>query len=67
MSESGWHAEFHRSDEGFRVSDVGSLNGTYVNRDRIDEVHLSNGDEVQVGKYRLVYYASQHGFGGGAR
>jgi hypothetical protein len=61
------HAEFHRSDEGFRVSDVGSLNGTYVNRDRIDEVHLSNGDEVQVGKYRLVYYASQHGFGGGAR
>ena len=61
------HAEFHRSDEGFRVSDVGSLNGTYVNRDRIDEVHLSNGDEVQVGKYRLVYYASQHGFGGGPR
>jgi ribosomal protein L40E len=61
------HAEFHRSDEGFRVSDVGSLNGTYVNRDRIDEVLLTNGDEVQVGKYRLVYYASQHGFGGGPR
>ena len=49
------------------VSDVGSLNGTYVNRDRIDEVLLSNGDEVQVGKYRLVYYSSQHGFGGGPR
>ena len=48
-------------------SDVGSLNGTYVNRDRIDEVLLSNGDEVQVGKYRLVYYSSQHGFGGGPR
>jgi pSer/pThr/pTyr-binding forkhead associated (FHA) protein/ribosomal protein L40E len=61
------HAEFRRSDEGFRVSDVGSLNGTYVNRDRIDEVLLSNGDEVQVGKYRLVYYSSQHGFGGGPR
>jgi pSer/pThr/pTyr-binding forkhead associated (FHA) protein len=61
------HAEFHRSDEGFRVSDVGSLNGTYVNRDRIDHVLLSNGDEVQVGKYRLVYYSSQHGFGGGPR
>jgi pSer/pThr/pTyr-binding forkhead associated (FHA) protein len=59
------HAEFRRTDEGFVVSDVGSLNGTYVNRDRIDGVLLTNGDEVQVGKYRLVYYASQHGFGGG--
>jgi pSer/pThr/pTyr-binding forkhead associated (FHA) protein len=49
------------------VTDVGSLNGTYVNRDRIDEVLLKGGDEVQVGKYRLVYYASQHGFGGGVR
>jgi hypothetical protein len=38
-----------------------------VNRDRIDEVLLKGGDEVQVGKYRLVYYASQHGFGGGVR
>jgi ribosomal protein L40E len=59
------HAEFRRTAEGFIVSDVGSLNGTYVNRDRIDAVLLTNGDEVQVGKYRLVYYASQHGFGGG--
>jgi pSer/pThr/pTyr-binding forkhead associated (FHA) protein len=40
------------------------LNGTYVNRDRIDSVLLNNGDEVQIGKFRLVYYASQHGFGG---
>jgi pSer/pThr/pTyr-binding forkhead associated (FHA) protein len=37
---------------------VGSLNGTYVNRDRIDEVALQGGDEVQIGKYRLVYFAS---------
>jgi pSer/pThr/pTyr-binding forkhead associated (FHA) protein len=59
------HAEFRRGAEGYTVHDVGSLNGTYVNRDRIDEVLLGNGDEVQVGKYRLVYYASQHGFGGG--
>ena len=59
------HAEFRRGAEGYWVHDVGSLNGTYVNRDRIDEVLLGNGDEVQVGKYRLVYYASQHGFGGG--
>lgn len=61
------HAEFRRMPGGFVVSDVGSLNGTYVNRDRIDEVSLSNGDEVQIGKYRLVYYSSQHGFGGGPR
>ena len=61
------HAEFRRTADGFVVTDVGSLNGTYVNRDRIDEVLLKNGDEVQVGKYRLVYYASQHGFGGGPR
>jgi hypothetical protein len=59
------HAEFRRTSDGFAVSDVGSLNGTYVNRDRIDSVLLANGDEVQVGKYRLVYYASQYGFGGG--
>lgn len=52
------HAEFRRSGNGFVVRDVGSLNGTYVNRDRVDEVSLGNGDEVQVGKYRLVYYAA---------
>ncbi|MEV8308372.1 FHA domain-containing protein [Streptomyces flavidovirens] len=54
------HVEFRRgADGGFTVSDVGSLNGTYVNRERIDSVPLSNGDEVQIGKYRLVFYASQ--------
>jgi pSer/pThr/pTyr-binding forkhead associated (FHA) protein len=51
------HAEFHRAGESFTVSDVGSLNGTYVNRDRIDRVQLSDGDEVQIGKYRLVFFA----------
>jgi pSer/pThr/pTyr-binding forkhead associated (FHA) protein len=52
------HAEFRRGANGYRVADVGSLNGTYVNRDRIDEVDLQGGDEVQIGKYRLVYFAS---------
>jgi pSer/pThr/pTyr-binding forkhead associated (FHA) protein len=52
------HAEFRRGPSGVKVRDVGSLNGTYVNRERIDEVQLNNGDEVQIGKYRLVYYAS---------
>ena len=51
------HAEFHRSGETFTVSDVGSLNGTYVNRDRIDRVQLTDGDEVQIGKYRLVFFS----------
>jgi len=51
------HAEFHRTGETFTVSDVGSLNGTYVNRDRIDRVQLKDGDEVQIGKYRLVFFA----------
>jgi pSer/pThr/pTyr-binding forkhead associated (FHA) protein len=56
------HVEFRRGPDGrFSVSDVGSLNGTYVNRERIDSVVLSNGDEVQIGKYRLVFYASQRG------
>ena len=57
------HAEFRRSGSGYSVSDVGSLNGTYVNRDRIDEVALQGGDEVQIGKYRLVYFASHAGAG----
>ncbi|WP_329202021.1 MULTISPECIES: FHA domain-containing protein [unclassified Streptomyces] len=56
------HVEFRRSqDGGFTVSDVGSLNGTYVNREPIDSVALHNGDEVQIGKYRLVFYASLRG------
>ncbi len=55
------HAVFRRSSDGYKVADVGSLNGTYVNRDRIDEVLLSGGDEVQIGKYRLVYFAGQQG------
>ncbi len=51
------HAEFRRGSNGFAVCDVGSLNGTYVNRDRIDEVVLNGGDEVQIGKFRLVYFS----------
>jgi pSer/pThr/pTyr-binding forkhead associated (FHA) protein len=55
------HAEFRRSGRSFTVSDVGSLNGTYVNRDRIDSVELTDGDEVQIGKYRLVFFSSAAG------
>lgn len=52
------HAEFVATDGGFVVRDIGSLNGTYVNRERIDSAVLKPGDEVQVGKYRLTYHAS---------
>ena len=51
------HAEFGRQGDTFTVTDAGSLNGTYVNRDRIDQVALKDGDEVQIGKFRLVFYA----------
>ncbi|MEO5875283.1 MAG: FHA domain-containing protein [Streptosporangiaceae bacterium] len=49
------HAEFTRHGTTFSVRDVGSLNGSYVNRERIDQVGLSSGDEVQIGKFRLVF------------
>ena len=49
------HAEFHREGGGFSVHDVGSLNGTYVNREPVDVATLAGGDEVQIGKFRLVY------------
>ncbi|TDD62457.1 FHA domain-containing protein [Actinomadura darangshiensis] len=49
------HAEFVRQGGTFSVRDVGSLNGTYVNRQRIDQAGLSGGDEVQIGKFRLVF------------
>lgn len=55
------HAEFHREDSGFRIHDVGSLNGTYVNRKRIDDATLHSGDKVQIGKYRLVFLAPNEG------
>lgn len=50
------HAVFVKDEQGYAVRDVGSLNGTYVNRQRIDEQVLAQGDEVQIGKFRLVYY-----------
>ena len=49
------HAEFRREGGEFVVVDVGSLNGTYVNQERIEEAPLNGGDEVQIGKFRLVF------------
>ncbi|MGC0271478.1 FHA domain-containing protein [Pseudactinotalea sp. Z1739] len=52
------HCEFLKESGNFVVRDVGSLNGTYVNRTRVDEGVLQMGDEVQIGKYRLTFHPS---------
>ncbi|QAY62685.1 FHA domain-containing protein [Xylanimonas allomyrinae] len=52
------HAEIVREGDRFVVRDIGSLNGTYVNRQRIDAAVLSTGDEVQIGKFRMSFQAS---------
>lgn len=51
------HAQFLREGEDFFVRDSGSLNGTYINRERIDSIQLRSGDEVQIGKYRMTFHA----------
>ena len=55
MTVSRRHAEFRLDGGDFQVVDVGSLNGTYVNREPVDSATLANGDEVQIGKFRLVF------------
>ncbi len=61
------HAEFRRvTGGGFDVRDVGSLNGTYLNRERIDASELASGDEVQIGKFRLVFFTGPRRGGSGA-
>jgi FHA domain len=51
------HALLIRRGEDWYLDDCGSLNGTYVNRSRIDSHHLEEGDEVQIGKYKLTFHA----------
>ena len=51
------HAVVAHGDMGFTIEDLGSLNGTFLNRSRIDRGVLDNGDEVQIGKYRLIFLA----------
>ncbi len=52
------HVEFRREQSTFRLHDVGSLNGTYLNGDRVDDAELQSGDEVRIGKFRLIFFAS---------
>jgi hypothetical protein len=49
------HAVLEQREDGIHITDQGSLNGTYVNRERVDDARLSDGDELQIGKYRLAF------------
>jgi pSer/pThr/pTyr-binding forkhead associated (FHA) protein len=53
------HAEFLREGKSFTVRDLASLNGTYFDGQRIDQVQVSDGSEVQIGKFRLTFFASR--------
>ncbi|VEH08445.1 oxoglutarate dehydrogenase inhibitor Odhl [Corynebacterium kutscheri] len=55
------HAEFRLENETFEVVDVGSLNGTYINREPRNSEIPSTGDEIQIGKFRLVFLAGNIG------
>ncbi|HEX9342637.1 MAG TPA: FHA domain-containing protein [Actinomycetota bacterium] len=58
------HAEIRRTPGGFTVHDVGSLNGTYLNRERVEDGELVGGDELQIGKFKLVFFAGGRPGGG---
>lgn len=57
VTVSRQHAVFEREGTNFRMVDAGSLNGTYINHDRVDSIVLRTGMELQIGKFRLSYYA----------
>ena len=61
ITVSQHHAEFRREDRKFQVVDVDSLDGTYVNRELVDSAVLANGDEIQMGKFRLVFLPRHDG------
>lgn len=56
ITVSRQHAEMHRSGDRYELRDSGSLNGTYLNRRRVESAELHSGDELQIGKFRLVFY-----------
>ncbi len=57
------HAELRRNSGEFTLADVGSLNGTYVNRERVEDARLRSGDEIQIGKFKLVFLTGSPGGG----
>jgi len=54
------HAQISKSDKGFELLDLGSLNGTYVNNSSVNCVELKTGDEIQVGKFHLIFIKSKN-------
>jgi pSer/pThr/pTyr-binding forkhead associated (FHA) protein len=52
------HAEIRRTESGYELVDVGSLNGTYLNRERVERAPLTDGDLIQVGKFKLMFVAT---------
>src|SRR3546814_9808350 len=54
------HAEIRKTDDGYRLADVGSLNGTYLNRERVEAAALADGDELQIGTFKLVFIDDRH-------
>ena len=53
------HAEVRRVEGGYEVADAGSLNGTYLNRERVEKAMLTDGDEVQIGTFKLLFLAGR--------
>jgi pSer/pThr/pTyr-binding forkhead associated (FHA) protein len=53
------HAEVRKVGDGYKVADVGSLNGTYLNRQRVEEADLRDGDELQIGTFKLLFLAGR--------
>jgi pSer/pThr/pTyr-binding forkhead associated (FHA) protein len=59
ISVSRTHAEIRRQADGFAIHDLGSMNGTYVNRERVEMTKLAQHDEVQIGRFRLVFFVGE--------
>jgi len=53
------HVQFLRTNNSFQLEDMGSMNGTYVDGVRVDNILLTDGAEILIGKFRLTFYASQ--------
>ena len=53
------HAEVRQVAGGYEVTDVGSLNGTYLNRERVESARLDDGDELQIGTFKLLFLAGR--------
>ena len=59
VSVSRSHAEIRRQADAFAIHDLGSMNGTYVNRERVEMTKLAQHDEVQIGRFRLAFFVGE--------